>query len=173
MRSSRRRRRSPTRRCAPRPSNSASASPRARPWTTCWKRPSPSSATARGRRRAAYNADIPYGTNNEFGFAYLRDNLVYEAGEMVQRGHNFAIVDEVDSILIDEARTPLIISGPTEDRSEFYKTIDLLVKELIQDKTTYDFDEKQRQVILTEEGSEKIEEMLMAGGHLAEDSAGL
>jgi preprotein translocase subunit SecA len=128
---------------------------------------------SQGQRQAAYNADITYGTNNEFGFDYLRDNLVYEAGEMVQRGHNFAIVDEVDSILIDEARTPLIISGPTEDRSEFYKTIDLLVKELIKDKTNFDFDEKQRQVILTEEGSERIEEILMAGGHLAEDSAGL
>jgi preprotein translocase subunit SecA len=125
------------------------------------------------QRQRAYNADITYGTNNEFGFDYLRDNLVYEAAEMVQRGHHFAIVDEVDSILIDEARTPLIISGPTEDRSEFYKTIDLLVKELVKDPTTFDFDEKQRQVILTEEGSEKIEEILMAGGHLAEDSAGL
>ena len=125
------------------------------------------------QRQRAYNADITYGTNNEFGFDYLRDNLVYDAAEMVQRSHNFAIVDEVDSILIDEARTPLIISGPTEDRSEFYKTMDLLVKELVKDKTTYDFDEKQRQVILTEEGSEKIEEILMAGGHLAEDSAGL
>jgi preprotein translocase subunit SecA len=92
---------------------------------------------------------------------------------MVQRGHNFAIVDEVDSILIDEARTPLIISGPTEDRSDFYRTIDLVVKELIQDKTTYDYDEKQRQVILTEEGSEKVEEMLLASGHLVQDSAGL
>ncbi len=128
---------------------------------------------SQGQRQAAYNADITYGTNNEFGFDYLRDNLVYEAGEMVQRGHNFAIVDEVDSILIDEARTPLIISGPTEDRSEFYKTIDLLIKELIKDKTTYDFDEKQRQVILTEDGAETIEETLLAGGHLAEDSAGL
>ena len=72
---------------------------------------------SQGQRQAAYSADITYGTNNEFGFDYLRDNLVYDAGEMVQRGHNFAIVDEVDSILIDEARTPLIISGPTEDRS--------------------------------------------------------
>lgn len=125
------------------------------------------------QRQDAYNSDITYGTNNEFGFDYLRDNLVYDASEMVQRGHNFAIVDEVDSILIDEARTPLIISGPTEDRSDFYRTIDLLVKELIQDKTTYDFDEKQRQVILTEEGSEKIEEMAAAAGHLAEDSAGM
>ncbi|HZZ68946.1 MAG TPA: DEAD/DEAH box helicase, partial [Phenylobacterium sp.] len=128
---------------------------------------------SQNQRQAAYNADITYGTNNEFGFDYLRDNLVYEAAEMVQRGHNFAIVDEVDSILIDEARTPLIISGPTEDRSEFYKTIDLLIKEMVKDPTTYDFDEKQRQVILTEEGSEKIEEVLQAGGHLAEDSAGL
>ncbi|HEX4096587.1 MAG TPA: preprotein translocase subunit SecA, partial [Caulobacteraceae bacterium] len=128
---------------------------------------------SQNQRQAAYNADITYGTNNEFGFDYLRDNLVYEASEMVQRGHNFAIVDEVDSILIDEARTPLIISGPTEDRSEFYKTIDLLIKEMVKDPTTYDFDEKQRQVILTEEGSEKIEEVLQAGGHLAEDSAGL
>ena len=128
---------------------------------------------SQGQRQAAYNADITYGTNNEFGFDYLRDNLVYEAAEMVQRGHNFAIVDEVDSILIDEARTPLIISGPTEDRSEFYKTIDLLIKELIKDPTTYDFDEKQRQVILTEDGAETIEEILLAGNHLAEDSAGL
>ncbi len=126
-----------------------------------------------GQRKAAYAADITYGTNNEFGFDYLRDNLVYDASEMVQRGHNFAIVDEVDSILIDEARTPLIISGPTEDRSELYKTIDGLIKELIQDPATFDFDEKQRQVILTEEGSERIEDILMSGGHLTEDSAGL
>ena len=126
-----------------------------------------------GVRQRAYRSDITYGTNNEFGFDYLRDNLVYSVEEMVQRGHNFAIVDEVDSILIDEARTPLIISGPTEDRSSFYKTIDVLVKELILDKTTYDHDEKQRQVILTEDGQEKIEEMLIAGGHLAEDTAGM
>jgi len=128
---------------------------------------------SQGERQRAYRSDITYGTNNEFGFDYLRDNLVYSVEEMVQRGHNFAIVDEVDSILIDEARTPLIISGPTEDRSEFYKTIDVLVKQLILDKGTYDHDEKQRQVILTEDGQEKIEEILMAGGHLAEDSAGL
>jgi preprotein translocase subunit SecA len=125
------------------------------------------------QRQRSYQSDVTYGTNNEFGFDYLRDNLVYDAGEMVQRGHNFAIVDEVDSILIDEARTPLIISGPTEDRSEFYKTIDLLIKELIKDPTNYDFDEKQRQVILTEEGSERIEETLLEGGHLAPDTAGL
>ncbi len=128
---------------------------------------------SQGERQRAYRSDITYGTNNEFGFDYLRDNLVYDVSEMVQRGHNFAIVDEVDSILIDEARTPLIISGPTEDRSSFYKTIDVLVKELILDKTTYDHDEKQKQVILTEDGQEKIEEILMSGGHLAEDSAGL
>lgn len=128
---------------------------------------------SQGQRQAAYNADITYGTNNEFGFDYLRDNLVYDASEMVQRGHHFVIVDEVDSILIDEARTPLIISGPTEDRSELYKTIDLLVKELIKDPATFDHDEKQKQVILTEEGAEKIEDILMSGGHLAEDSAGL
>jgi preprotein translocase subunit SecA len=128
---------------------------------------------SQGERQRAYRSDITYGTNNEFGFDYLRDNLVYDVGEMVQRGHNFAIVDEVDSILIDEARTPLIISGPTEDRSSFYKTIDVLVKELIKDKTNYDHDEKQKQVILTEDGQERIEEILMSGGHLAEDSAGL
>jgi len=128
---------------------------------------------SQGQRQASYNADITYGTNNEFGFDYLRDNLVYDASEMVQRGHNFAIVDEVDSILIDEARTPLIISGPTEDRSEFYRTIDGLVRELIKDATTFEHDEKQRQAMLTEDGAEKIEEILLAGGHLAEDSAGL
>ncbi len=126
-----------------------------------------------GERQAAYGSDITYGTNNEFGFDYLRDNLVYDVREMVQRGHPFVIVDEVDSILIDEARTPLIISGPTEDRSEFYRTMDVLVKELILDKTNFDLDEKQRQVLLTEEGSERIEEILQNANHLAEDSAGL
>jgi preprotein translocase subunit SecA len=128
---------------------------------------------SQGERQRAYGSDVTYGTNNEFGFDYLRDNLVYDVREMVQRGHNFAIVDEVDSILIDEARTPLIISGPTEDRSEFYRIIDLLVKELIKDEETFDLDEKHRQVLLTEYGSEKIEEILEAAGHLAEDSAGL
>jgi len=92
---------------------------------------------------------------------------------MVQRPHHFAIVDEVDSILIDEARTPLIISGPTEDRSEFYRTIDTVVREMIQDPETFDHDEKQRQALLTEYGSEKVEEMLQEAGHLAPDSAGL
>jgi preprotein translocase subunit SecA len=125
-------------------------------------------------RQKAYASDITYGTNNEFGFDYLRDNLVYDAREMVQRGHHFAVVDEVDSILIDEARTPLIISGPTEDRSDFYRTIDTLVKQLIAaGAENYDLDEKQRQVMVSEIGSERVEEMLEAGGHLAEDSAGL
>jgi preprotein translocase subunit SecA len=128
---------------------------------------------SQNQRQEAYGSDITYGTNNEFGFDYLRDNLVYDVSEMVQRSHNFAIVDEVDSILIDEARTPLIISGPTEDRSDFYRTIDLVVKDLITDTTTFEYDEKQRQVMLTEEGSEKVEELVAAAGHLAEDSAGL
>jgi preprotein translocase subunit SecA len=128
---------------------------------------------SQGQRQAAYNADITYGTNNEFGFDYLRDNLVYDRREMVQRSHHFAIVDEVDSILIDEARTPLIISGPTEDRSDLYKIVDTIVKELIVDKATYDLDEKQRQALLTELGSERIEEMLEAGGHFAEDTTDL
>jgi preprotein translocase subunit SecA len=128
---------------------------------------------SQGQRQEAYRSDITYGTNNEFGFDYLRDNLVYDLNEMVQRGHNFVIVDEVDSILIDEARTPLIISGPTEDRSEFYRIIDTVVKELITEEGIYEHDEKQRQVLLTETGTERIEDILMAGGHLAEDSAGL
>ncbi|AQR60239.1 preprotein translocase subunit SecA [Brevundimonas sp. LM2] len=126
-----------------------------------------------GQRQASYAADITYGTNNEFGFDYLRDNLVYDRREMVQRPHHYAIVDEVDSILIDEARTPLIISGPTEDRSDLYKICDGLVKELIKDTTTFDLDEKQRQSLLTEEGSEAIERLLEEGGHFAEDTTGL
>jgi preprotein translocase subunit SecA len=128
---------------------------------------------SQAERQRSYQSDITYGTNNEFGFDYLRDNLVYDVREMVQRPHNFALIDEVDSILIDEARTPLIISGPTEDRSEFYKTMDTLVRELIKDTDTFEHDEKQKQVMLTEYGSERIEEMTEAGGHLAEDSAGL
>jgi len=128
---------------------------------------------SQGERQKAYNSDVTYGTNNEFGFDYLRDNLVYDVREMVQRGHNFAIVDEVDSILIDEARTPLIISGPTEDRSEFYRTMDKLVREMIVEPETYEYDEKQKQVLITEYGSEKIEEMLVEGDHLEPDSAGL
>ncbi|MBB5772755.1 preprotein translocase subunit SecA [Brevundimonas vesicularis] len=128
---------------------------------------------SQGQRQQAYNADVTYGTNNEFGFDYLRDNLVYDRREMVQRPHNFAIVDEVDSILIDEARTPLIISGPTEDRSDLYKILDGLIKELIKDKETFELDEKQKQVLLTELGSERMEEALEAGGHFAADTTGL
>lgn len=128
---------------------------------------------SQGQRKQAYNSDVTYGTNNEFGFDYLRDNLAYSRNEMVQRGHNFCIVDEVDSILIDEARTPLIISGPTEDRSELYKILDVTIRDLIQDPDTYELDEKQRQVLLSEKGTEELEEILMAGGYLAEDSTGL
>ena len=124
-------------------------------------------------RQRAYGSDVTYGTNNEFGFDYLRDNLVYDAREMVQRGHNFAVVDEVDSILIDEARTPLIISGPTEDRSDFYRTIHAVVLELIKQPDIVEHDEKQRQVHLTEEGNERIEQMLANAGLLGADTAGL
>src|SRR5688572_15445461 len=94
------------------------------------------------RRRQAYAADVTYGTNNEFGFDYLRDNMEYNLQSMVQRGHYYAIVDEVDSILIDEARTPLIISGPTEDRSELYTAIDAAIPEL--EPGDYELDEKTR-----------------------------
>jgi preprotein translocase subunit SecA len=93
-------------------------------------------------RRAAYAADITYATNNEFGFDYLRDNMKHERAQMVQRPFNFAIVDEVDSILIDEARTPLIISGPTDDKSELYMAVDAVVKQLAEED--YEKDEKQR-----------------------------
>ncbi|MBV1799220.1 preprotein translocase subunit SecA [Siccirubricoccus sp. G192] len=119
-------------------------------------------------RRAAYAADVTYGTNNEFGFDYLRDNMKYRLDEMVQRDFNFAIVDEVDSILIDEARTPLIISGPSEDSSDLYRQVDEVVKLLVQDKATYDKDEKQRTASLTEEGSEAVEQRLREAGLLQE-----
>ncbi len=115
-------------------------------------------------RRAAYAADITYATNNELGFDYLRDNMKYSRDQMVHRPFNFAIVDEVDSILIDEARTPLIISGPTEDKSDMYVTVDALVKQLVADD--YEKDEKQRNIVLTEDGTEKIERMLEAAGVL-------
>jgi preprotein translocase subunit SecA len=119
-------------------------------------------------RKIAYACDITYGTNNEYGFDYLRDNMKYRLEDMVQRGHFFAIVDEVDSILIDEARTPLIISGPLDDRSEFYNTIDTFFPQL--DKTDYDVDEKQRTVTLTETGMEKIETLLRDAGQLKGES---
>jgi preprotein translocase subunit SecA len=110
------------------------------------------------QRRAAYACDVTYGTNNELGFDYLRDNMKYELSQMVQRGHPYAIVDEVDSILIDEARTPLIISGPLDDRSDFYNTIDRFVPPL--DKSDYEVDEKQRTVAMTEAGMERMEQAL-------------
>jgi len=115
-------------------------------------------------RRVAYACDVTYGTNNEFGFDYLRDNMKFQLEEMVQRDFNFAIVDEVDSILIDEARTPLIISGPVEDSSEMYIKINLVIPRL--DSTHYEKDEKARTVALTEEGTERVEELLRADGLL-------
>jgi len=115
-------------------------------------------------RRAQYAADVTYGTNNEFGFDYLRDNMKFTLDSMVQRPFNFAIVDEVDNILIDEARTPLIISGPTEDNSELYVTIDKLIPELGAEH--FEMDEKVRAVTLTEDGTERIEEILNEHGLL-------
>ena len=115
-------------------------------------------------RREAYAADITYGTNNEFGFDYLRDNMKHERSQMVQRPFNFAIVDEVDSILIDEARTPLIISGPTDDKSELYISVDAIVKQL--DAEDYETDEKTKNITLTEDGVEKAERMLEDAGLL-------
>src|ERR1700730_16070629 len=119
-------------------------------------------------RKNSYACDITYATNNEYGFDYLRDNMKYRLEDMVQRGHFYAIVDEVDSILIDEARTPLIISGPLDDRSEVYNTIDTFLPKL--DKTDYDVDEKQRTVTLTEAGMEKIETLLRDAGQLKGES---
>ncbi|QHI95238.1 preprotein translocase subunit SecA [Aristophania vespae] len=119
-------------------------------------------------RRKAYSSDITYGTNNEFGFDYLRDNMKYSLDEMVQRDFNYAIVDEVDSILIDEARTPLIISGPAEDSSDLYRQVDLVVLKLVEDPETYDKDEKLRTVTLTEAGSDRVEELLKEAGVLSD-----
>ena len=117
-------------------------------------------------RKAAYACDITYGTNNEFGFDYLRDNMKYDLSQMVQRGHAYAIVDEVDSILVDEARTPLIISGPLDDRSDLYNTIDTILPKLV--PGDFEVDEKQRAVSLTEAGNEHIEELLAEAGLLKE-----
>jgi preprotein translocase subunit SecA len=145
------------------------------------------------QRRAQYACDVTYGTNNELGFDYLRDNMKMRAPEMVQRGHQYAIVDEVDSILIDEARTPLIISGPVEDRADLYNAVDALMKslvaesdkverelakgrskeelkELLKTQGLIDLDEKQRQAALTELGNERIEELLTRNGLLKGDS---
>ncbi|MBB4065196.1 preprotein translocase subunit SecA [Gellertiella hungarica] len=115
-------------------------------------------------RRAAYACDITYATNNELGFDYLRDNMKYDRTQMVQRGHNYAIVDEVDSILVDEARTPLIISGPLDDRSDLYTTIDAFIPRLSPED--YEIDEKQRSANFSEAGTEKLEKMLREAGLL-------
>ena len=119
---------------------------------------------AEHERRAAYASDITYATNNELGFDYLRDNMKYERAQMVQRDFNFAIVDEVDSILVDEARTPLIISGPTDDKSELYIQVHAIVLQLVEGD--YDKDEKSRNVVLTEDGTEKAERLLETAGLL-------
>jgi preprotein translocase subunit SecA len=115
-------------------------------------------------RHAAYAADVTYGTNNEFGFDYLRDNMKYSLASMAQRGHAYAIVDEVDSILIDEARTPLIISGPTEDLTELYRSVDAVMPSLTDED--FELDEKQRQVSLTEVGNEHMAQLLREAGLL-------
>ena len=120
------------------------------------------------QRRAAYACDITYGTNNEFGFDYLRDNMKYRLEDMVQRPFTYAIVDEVDSILIDEARTPLIISGPAEDSSDLYRAVDAVVRDLVKDPSTFDKEEKIRTVTLTEPGSFTVETMLKERGVLRE-----
>jgi preprotein translocase subunit SecA len=119
-------------------------------------------------RRAAYACDVTYATNNELGFDYLRDNMKYDVAQMVQRGHNFAIVDEVDSILIDEARTPLIISGPLDDRSEFYNTIDTFIPGI--EAGDFEVDEKQRTAVFTEAGTERLEQRLKEAGLLKSGS---
>ncbi|HEY6733873.1 MAG TPA: preprotein translocase subunit SecA, partial [Roseiarcus sp.] len=120
------------------------------------------------QRRQAYAADVTYGTNNEFGFDYLRDNMKYDMAQMVQRGHAFAIVDEVDSILVDEARTPLIISGPSEDRSGLYVSVNAIIPELAREE--FELDEKQRTVNLTDAGNEHAEALLRSNGVMKEGS---
>ncbi len=120
------------------------------------------------QRHAAYACDITYGTNNEFGFDYLRDNMKYRLEDMAQRDFAYAIVDEVDSILIDEARTPLIISGPAEDSSDLYRRVDEVVARLVKDPETYEKDEKMRTSVLTESGSERVEDMLREAGIVTE-----
>ena len=140
---------------------------------------------SREEKQAAYNADITYGTNNEFGFDYLRDNMVYDAGERVQRPLNYAIVDEVDSILIDEARTPLIISGHADDRTDLYGAINKVVPFLVKQEGEADprtgegvtkpgdftADEKTHQVYLTEQGHENVERLLAERGLIPEGSS--
>lgn len=119
------------------------------------------------QRRSAYACDITYATNNELGFDYLRDNMKYERAQMVQRPHHYAIVDEVDSILIDEARTPLIISGPLEDRTDFYNQINSFIPQLSAED--YEVDEKQKTAIFTEAGTERMEQLLAEAGYLKGD----
>lgn len=121
------------------------------------------------QRKAAYACDITYATNNELGFDYLRDNMKYDADDMASRGHFFAIVDEVDSILVDEARTPLVISGPTDDNSELYEKINKLIPEL-SDKA-FQIEEKERSVFLTDEGTQEMEEMLKKQGVIEENAS--
>ncbi|HKK37754.1 MAG TPA: preprotein translocase subunit SecA, partial [Paracoccaceae bacterium] len=120
-------------------------------------------------RQAAYACDVTYATNNELGFDYLRDNMKYRLEDMVQRGHAFAIVDEVDSILVDEARTPLIISGPAEDSAELYRAVDALIPGLSPDHV--EIDEKQRSASFTDEGNEAIEALMREAGLLEEDAS--
>ncbi|MDQ6962094.1 MAG: preprotein translocase subunit SecA [Mariprofundaceae bacterium] len=122
-------------------------------------------------RRAAYASDITYGTNNEFGFDYLRDNMAFADTELVQRGHYFSIVDEVDSILVDEARTPLIISGPAEEAGNLYDQGNDIILELMQDESNYEKDEKERSVMLTEDGTENIEQLLHSHDLLPKDTS--
>lgn len=120
-------------------------------------------------RRDAYAADVTYGTNNEFGFDYLRDNMKFRIDQMVQRPFNYAIIDEVDSILIDEARTPLIISGPSEGNADLYIAVDKLIPHLEDDD--YDLEEKHKSIVLTEQGQERVEELLQEHGLLEEGSS--
>jgi len=122
----------------------------------------------RAERKAAYDCDITYGTNNEFGFDYLRDNMKYAVEEMGQRGHAYAIIDEIDSILIDEARTPLVISGPTDDKSDLYRTVDAIIPDIAAEG--YDVDEKARTATFNEEGTEQIETILRERGMLEGES---
>ncbi len=128
---------------------------------------------AHAEKKAAYSADITYATNNELGFDYLRDNLAFSVEDKVQRDLNFAIVDEVDSILIDEARTPLIISGPTEESTDLYQKINKLIPKLVEQKEEdgpgdYSKDEKSKQVHMTEEGHQHVEELMTQAGLLSE-----
>ena len=120
-------------------------------------------------RKDAYACDVTYATNNELGFDYLRDNMKFRLDDMAQRSHRFAIVDEVDSILIDEARTPLIISGPVEDQTEMYVSVDKVIPQLKEEH--YELDEKQRTVVLTEEGNEAVEDIMRGNGMIDEDGS--